>query len=34
MQYKEKEIQPYESFYWNTTREFFGGQIGGAFHEQ
>jgi hypothetical protein len=28
--YKDKEISPYESFYWNTTREFFRGQLGGG----
>lgn len=31
IQYKGKSIQPYESFYWNTTQAFFRGQLGGAF---
>lgn len=30
MQYKGKHIDPYESFYWNTTQEFFRGQLGGG----
>lgn len=30
MNYKGKEINPYESFYWNTTERFFGGSIGGG----
>ena len=30
MQYKGKHIDPYESFYWNTTPEFFQGQLGGG----
>lgn len=33
MQYKGKEIYPYESFYWNTKQEFFRGQIGGGFQD-
>lgn len=28
--YKQKEITPYESFYWNTTQSFFCGEIGGG----
>lgn len=31
MEYKGKTIHPYESFYWNTTQEFFRGQLGGDF---
>jgi site-specific DNA-cytosine methylase len=30
MEYKGKEIQPNESFYWNTTQKFFRGQLGGG----
>jgi DNA (cytosine-5)-methyltransferase 1 len=30
MQFKGKHIDPYESFYWNTTQEFFRGQLGGG----
>ena len=30
MQFKGNEIHPYESFYWNTTQEFFRGQLGGG----
>lgn len=30
MQYKGKHIKPYESFYWNTTQEFFRGELGGG----
>ena len=30
MQFKGKHIDPYESFYWNTTPEFFRGQLGGG----
>lgn len=30
MRYKGREIHPYESFYWNTTQEFFSGQLGGG----
>lgn len=30
MRYKGKHIDPYESFYWNTTPEFFRGQLGGG----
>ena len=30
MQYKGKEIHPYESFYWDTTQEFFRGELGGG----
>lgn len=28
MRYKGKNIDPYESFYWNTTQKFFRGQLG------
>lgn len=28
MEYKGKEIQLYESFYWNTSQDFFHGQLG------
>ena len=30
MRFKGKHIDPYESFYWNTTQEFFRGQLGGG----
>lgn len=30
MKYKGKTIHPYESFYWNTTQEFFRGELGGG----
>lgn len=30
MEYKGKTIDPYESFYWNTTQKFFRGQLGGG----
>lgn len=30
MQFKGKHIDPYESFYWSTTPEFFRGQLGGG----
>ena len=30
MKYKGKEIPPYESFYWNTTEDFFRGILGGG----
>ena len=30
MRFKGKHIDPYESFYWNTTPEFFRGQLGGG----
>lgn len=30
VQFKGKHIDPYESFYWNTTQEFFRGQLGGG----
>lgn len=30
MQYKGKEIHPYESFYWDTTEQFFRGELGGG----
>ena len=29
--YKGKEIEPYESFYHNTSDKFFRGQLGGYF---
>lgn len=30
VKYKGKTIHPYESFYWNTTQEFFRGELGGG----
>lgn len=30
MKFKDKEIHPYESFYWNTTEAFFRGELGGV----
>lgn len=30
VKYKGKTIHPYESFYWNTTQEFFRGELGGS----
>lgn len=30
VKYKGKAIHPYESFYWNTTQEFFRGELGGG----
>lgn len=30
MRYKGKEIHPYESFYWDTTEQFFRGELGGG----
>ena len=30
MRFKGKHIDPYESFYWDTTPEFFRGQLGGG----
>lgn len=30
VKYKGKAIHPYESFYWNTTQEFFHGELGGG----
>lgn len=30
MRFKGKHIDPYESFYWNTTEQFFRGQLGGG----
>lgn len=30
VKYKGKTIHPYESFYWNTTKEFFRGELGGG----
>ena len=30
VKYKGKAIHPYESFYWNTTQEFFWGELGGG----
>lgn len=31
IKYKNKEIEPYESFYWDTSERFFSGQLGGEF---
>lgn len=31
IKYKNKEIEPYESFYWNASEIFFRGQLGGEF---
>lgn len=33
MRYKGREMHPYESFYWNTTIEFFRGELGGGFQD-
>jgi hypothetical protein len=30
MKFKDKEIHPYESFYWDTTEAFFRGELGGG----
>lgn len=30
IKYKNKEIEPYESFYWDTSERFFSGQLGGG----
>ena len=32
--YKGKEIEPFESFYHNTSPEFFRGQLGGGIENQ
>lgn len=30
IKYKNKEIEPYESFYWDASERFFQGQLGGG----